>query len=39
MKIISVVFLKATKVNNSSNAKSPLELPLVHTGTHTRSAT
>ena len=33
----SVVFLEATKVNNSSNTKSHFELALVHTCTHTHS--
>ena len=37
--INNVVFVETTKVNNFSNTKSRFELPLVHTCTHTRSAT
>ena len=37
--VVTVIFLEATKVDNSSNRKSPFELPLVHTCAHTQSVT
>ena len=39
LSIIAVIFLEATKVNNSNNTPSPIELPLFLTYTHTLSVT